>query len=359
VYFFGDGNDEAEVGLDHFGFGLERLGGKFAQAAEELEEIFMRHPDEFLQRLDFLPLGFHQMLLRAGFALIFRIGERAQAVLHFVVNVFGHERHFLDDLQLEAKFREQRPEFLIGPLERRQGAAASGPGMRLAPGIVFGIHLLIHFMDARNEPPQGAQVGVPTGHLFVEHHAVEPLARRIGQQFFRQRDVFLAGEAEAVNDFADFVLGGFDALGNFHLLLARQQGHLPHLLEIHPHRVVENIEPVGVLLVGFGGFDAVHLGLVHDFNFQRAEFRKKVVQSLRRGAVFRQGIVDVVIGQMSLFPREADQFLDYSGQLRVRTVLRRTVEQAGGFRMKLCGCGDAPSSFFQGQIPLGFTHLHF
>ena len=91
---------------------------------------------------------------------------------------------------------------------------------------------------------------VPAVHLFVEHDAVEPLARRVGQQFFRQRDVFLAGEAEAVNDFADFVFGGFDALGNFHLLLAGQQRHLAHLLEIHPHRVVQNIQPVGVVLLG-------------------------------------------------------------------------------------------------------------
>ena len=53
---------------------------------------------------------------------------------------------------------------------------------------------------------------------------------------------------------------------------------------------------------------------------------------------------------MPLFPREADQFLDVSGQLRVRIFLRRTGEQAGGFRLKLCGCGDTPSSFFQGQI---------
>ena len=260
---------------------------------------------------------------------------------------------------LKQNFGNSGLEFLIGPLERRQRAAASGRGMRLPPGVVLGIHLLIHFLDARNDPAQGAQVRVPAVHFFVEHDAVEPFARRVGQQFFRQRDVFLAGKAEAVNDFADFVLGGFDALGNFHLLLARQQGHLPHLFEIHPHRVVENIQPVGVVLVGFGGFDAIHLRLVHDFDFQCAELGKKFVQFLRRGAVFRQDIVDVVVGQMPLFPREADQFLDYAGQFRVRMILRRTVEQAGGFCMKLCSFGDAPSSFFQGQIRPGFTNLRF
>ena len=65
----------------------------------------------------------------------------------------------------------------------------------------------------------------------------------------------------------------FDPLGNLHFLLAGQQRHLAHLLEIHPHRVIENIELrfrlffflfLGVLLavlvtVDLGSFDNVDL----------------------------------------------------------------------------------------------------
>ncbi len=91
-------------------------------------------------------------------------------------------------------------------------------------------------------------------HFVVEHNAVKAFARRFGHQFFRQRHVFLAGKAEAVNDFANFAFGGLDAFGNFHLLFARQQRHLAHLLEIHPHRVVRRVQPVRVFLLGAGEF---------------------------------------------------------------------------------------------------------
>ena len=159
-------------------------------------------------------------------------------------------------------------------------------------------------------------------HFFVENDAVETFARRVGDQFFRQGDVFLAGKAEAVNDFADLVFRGLDALGNFHLLLARQQRHLPHLLEIHPHRVVQDVQPRRVVLLGVGLLDAVHFRLVHDLDFQRAQFGKNLVQLLRRDTVFRQRVVDVVVGQMALLLGEADEFLDFFRQLRVRTVVQ-------------------------------------
>ena len=120
--FFGDGDDETQVGLDHFGFGLEGPGGKFAQAVKGVEVIRVRHPDKFLERLDFLPFGFDQVPLGAGFALRLGVGQRAQAVLQFVVDVFGNERHFLDHLVFAAEFGKRPLQFLVRPLERRQRA---------------------------------------------------------------------------------------------------------------------------------------------------------------------------------------------------------------------------------------------
>ena len=80
----------------------------------------------------------------------------------------------------------------------------------------------------------------------------------------------------------DFRLGFLDALGNLHFLLARQQGHLPHLVQIHPHRVVQDVQPRGVLLLAFGFLDVVHLGLVNNFNFERPQLGKNFVQLFRR-----------------------------------------------------------------------------
>ena len=227
--------------------------------------------------------------------------------------------------------------------------------------MYLSIHLPVHFPDAHDQPAQRAQVRVAVVHFFVENDAVEPFARRIGQQFFRQRDVFLAGKAEAVNDFADFVFGGLDAFGNFHFLLARQQRHLSHLLEIHPHRVIENVQPVGVFLLGFGGFDAVHLRLIHDFDFETAKFGENSIQLFRFNRVFRQRFADVVVGQMPLFLREADEFLDFFRKFRVGISLRRAVERRGRSRMEspVSEHRAVGPSFLQGRIRLGFPNLRF
>ncbi len=304
-----------------------------------------RHPHKFLERADFLPLGLDEMLLRAGFALGFGIGERAQAVLQLVVDVFRDERHFLNDLVFEAKFGEGVLQFLVGAFERPQRPLAFDLEMGVPPRGVVAIHVLIQFADARQHAMEHAEMRVAVVHLVIEHDAVKTFAGRIGQQFFRQRHMLLAGKTKGVNDFADLIFRGLDALGDFHLLFARQQRHLSHLLEIHPHRVVERIQPIRVFLLGIGSFDAIHLRLIHDFDFKRAQLGKYLVQNFRGRGIFRQHLVEVVVGQMPLFPREADEFLDFFRKRRVGTVLRNGVEWLGcrGFRTRLGMRLNAPS----------------
>ncbi len=256
-----------------------------------------------------------------------RVGERAQTVLQFVVDIFGDEHHFLDDFLLEAKFRKRSLQLPVGAFECRQ-SVAFGLAMGVPPRIVFGVHSLIHFPDLRDEFAESAQVRVAAVHLFLQNDAVESFARRFGQQFFRQRDVFLAGETEAVNDFADFGFGGLDAFGNLHFLLARQQRHLPHLLEIHPHRIIENVESRRVVFLGFRGFDAVHFRLIHDLNIKAAQLGENLVQFFRREFTFRQHVVDVVVGQTSLFLRKPDEFLDCFRQI-FAAILQNAVGRHG------------------------------
>ena len=80
----------------------------------------------------------------------------------------------------------------------------------------------------------------------------------------------------------DLVFGVFDAFGDLHLLFARQQRHLAHLLEIHPDRIVQDVQPrLLVFLFRLGLLDAVHLRLVDDFDLQVAELDVDLVQFLR------------------------------------------------------------------------------
>jgi hypothetical protein len=134
------------------------------------------------------------------------------------------------------------------------------------------VHRLVQWADVPEQFAQIPQVVVAPFDLLVHDHAVEALLGRLGDQFFGQRDVLLAGEAETIDNQLDFVFGVFDAFGNLHLLLAVQERHLAHLLEVHAHRVVQNVQPhLFLVFVRVRLLDAVHFGLVHDFDFEIAQ----------------------------------------------------------------------------------------
>ena len=90
------------------------------------------------------------------------------------------------------------------------------------------------------ESRQHFHVALATFDLLVENHAVEPFSAFA--QFLRQIEVGAGGEAEPIDVLLHHVLGFFDSLGDFNLLLSCQQRHLAHLLEIHPDWIIQNIE---------------------------------------------------------------------------------------------------------------------
>ena len=49
--------------------------------------------------------------------------------------------------------------------------------------------------------------------------------------------------------FLTLIFRGLDAFGDLYFLFACQQRHLPHLLEIHAHRIVQCIQMRRFLLV--------------------------------------------------------------------------------------------------------------
>jgi hypothetical protein len=124
---------------------------------------------------------------------------------------------------------------------------------------------------------------VPAVDLLVDDHPVETLLGRLGDQLLGQGDVLLAGKPEAVDDPLDLVLGVLDPLGDLHLLLARQQRHLPHLLQVHPDRIIQDVQArLLVLLLHLRLLDPVHLRLIHDLDLQVAQLDVNLVQLLRR-----------------------------------------------------------------------------
>ncbi len=182
---------------------------------------------------------------------------------------------------------------------------------------VFVIDLLVEEADVFDQAAQVAEVVVAALDFFVDDDAVEAFLGGFGNEFFGEGDVFLAGEAEAVDDAFDFVFGVLDAFGDFDFLFAGEQRDLAHLLEVHADGVVQDVQADLVFVfVRFGLFDAVHFRLVDDFDFQVAQFAVEIVQFVRGDDAIGQGVVDVVVGQVALFLGQADEFLDLFGQVQ-------------------------------------------
>ena len=114
----------------------------------------------------------------------------------------------------------------------------------------------------------------------------------------------------------------------------REQGHLAHLLEVHPHRVVEDIQPavgLGLVVVGllvllvvlfalavefavlflFKVFVAVNVRGFDDVEFHRAQPRLDGLDQVGIVDAVRERLVEVVPRQVTLFLGELDEFADF------------------------------------------------
>ncbi len=188
------------------------------------------------------------------------------------------------------------------------GLGRSSLGRGALPFRVKLVHLLVQLADLADQPAQLAQMRVAAVDFLVENDAVKAFLGGLGHQFFRERNVFLAGETEAVDDIFNFVFRVLDALGDFHFLFAGEQGHLAHLLEIHADRIIENIEAAFILLfLRLRLLDAIDLGLVDNFDFEVAELDVNVVEFLAGDHRVREGFVDVVVSEVALLLGEADE----------------------------------------------------
>ena len=119
----------------------------------------------------------------------------------------------------------------------------------------------------------------------------------------------------------DFVLAGFDALGDFDFLLPREKLEVAHLLEIEPDRVRRLAKRIRGRRRGlgrfFGLFLAFDLGIVGALARDFLEHLDiKVLEAVQRGAqvgrrsdILRQIVVDLLEGQVALLTPEIDKAL--------------------------------------------------
>ena len=94
------------------------------------------------------------------------------------------------------------------------------------------------------------------------------------------------------------VFGFLDSLGNLHFLFARQERHLAHLLEIHPHRIIQNIElGLGLLFlfflfrVFFSVLVTIDLRRFDNIDLHSPQPREDEIEFIGVGDPFRQCLV--------------------------------------------------------------------
>ena len=240
--FLGNRYHKPQVGLDHLALGLVSLTGEVLQFPIGREVVLGGLPDKGLEsgQFSFLALEHHVGLRRLGSLL--QLLDGPEVLLHLVVDIVRDQAHFLDYFLFEKKLREVFLQFLIQFLECLAGLLRLGLGGS-TPGSVFFVHLGVLLPHLFNEAVQRPDMFFTGLNYLVDRDPVKTFLGGIGGQLFSQGDVFLGGKAKAVQYTLDLQFGGLNPLGNLHLLLARQQRHLPHLLEVHANRVVENVQP--------------------------------------------------------------------------------------------------------------------
>ena len=162
------------------------------------------------------------------------------------------------------------------------------------------IRFAVELPHLANQPAQVLEMALAPLGQAIDDDAIESLFGREGEQLFRQRNVLLGGEAESVENGANLCFGLFNAFANLDLLVAREQRDFAHLLEIHAHRIIQQIEPAPIRLVLFFA-RLLCFGGIDDINFQTAQFAVNLIQVLGRHRLVGQSIINILVSEIALF----------------------------------------------------------
>ena len=252
------------------------------------------------------------------------------ARLKLVTNVLRHQYGLVHHPLLVMEAREGGLELPIQPFESRKQLCAASLAGGLLPAGKRGIGLPVQAAHLFHQPAQGFQVSRAALDQLVQDDSVKPFLGRHGQEFLRHRNVLFARETKGADNPARFPFRRFNALAGFHLLLARQQRRLAHLPQIHPHRIIQNIEAAGLFVfVPVARAAPVHLGGINDVNLQGAQLGQHLIQVGRGDEVVGQGIVKIVIGQVALFLGQTQQVFDFLGEVQARLASHRAEGRLG------------------------------
>ena len=233
------------------------------------------------------------------------------------MDVSRYQDHVLQHALLVKELREHLLQLPVQLLEFGLLLLAEALGCGLLPNIVFVVHLGIEHPNLLDQAPQFPQVRFAVGDLLVHHNTVESFLGRLGQEFLSDGNVLLGRKTEAIDQARDIAFSFLDTLANLDLLLPGEQRHFAHLVHVHPHRVVQNLQSAVLLFLRFGWLGPLHFRVIYDLDIEIAQLHVKVVEVLRRQPV-RQNVVDIVVGDMAVLVGQVEQRLDGFSQIHRR-----------------------------------------
>ncbi len=107
--------------------------------------------------------------------------------------------------------------------------------------------------------------------------------------------------------------------------------------KVHPHRVVQDVQPVSRLLLALGVLAGFNFRRVNDLDVQVAQFGQHRVQVAWRHHLVRERVIDLIVSQMPLFLGQPDQLLHLLGQVHAARPGLVSTSPTGRRSLRLCG----------------------
>ena len=301
-----DRNDEAQVGLNHLFAGLAPTLERNPKLFKGFAELVGRHAEFRLQFFQvFANFGeFGVAALRAPLAgkLPLTFLQRNEGQIDCLVRLVTKRLQYL---LLEIEVEEGLAQCAAGILHALFRTADLLGRRLLAVLLEFrqlGLGLVEALRDVLEHLAEGGQlfhVGVAVIVELVRDDAVEALLHAL--ELVEEAHVHARREGEAVEHVLRLRLALLDALADVNLLLAREERHLSHLVQVHADRIVEHLlgarglQTAVALLVLVRAVGLHVLGADH-VHIQRLEDRQILVR--RRFVLYggRHDLVELVVG---------------------------------------------------------------
>ena len=153
--------------------------------------------------------------------------------------------------------------------------------------------------------------------FLIENDAVKALLAFV--ELVSEIEIGIGHESKLMEMAGHFHFGILDAFGDFDLLFAGKQRDLAHLLEIHPDRVIKDVEflvgfdvlILAVAFVAFFVFVSINLGSIDDIKLHVAQALHDGLYVIGIDKIVWENLVDVVVGKVVLFLGELDEFADF------------------------------------------------